>query len=96
LFPFLLGALAGVVVVRDMLQPINRRAVELFLDRDMAHRRGRRRAMPMPFAGLEPDDIAGADFLDRLALTLDEPAAGSDDQCLTGLGQFPRSAGVSR
>jgi len=50
----------------------------------------------MPFAGLEPDDIAGADFLDRLALTLDEPAAGSDDQCLTGLGQFPRSAGVSR
>ena len=43
--------------------------------------------------GGEPDDVAGADFLDRAALALDPAAAGGDDQ---GLAQRMRVPGGAR
>ena len=48
--------------------------------------------MPMLFAGLEPDDIAGADFLDRAAIALHAAAAGGDDQRLAERVRVPGRA----
>ena len=39
-------------------------------------------AVPVLLAGREPDDVAGADLLDRPALALHPAAAGGDDQRL--------------
>ena len=82
----------GVVVlfVADFFQPIDGLAVELLLDGDVRHGRGRRGAMPMLLARREPDHVAGTDFLDRAALALDPAAAGRDDQ---GLAQRVRVPG---
>ena len=49
-----------ILVVGDLLHPVDDLAVERFGNGDVAHRRGRRRPMPMLLAGREPDDIAGA------------------------------------
>ena len=38
--------------------------------------------MPVLLAGREPDDVAGADLLDRAAPALRPAAAGGDDQRL--------------
>jgi hypothetical protein len=65
-----------------MLQPIDGLAVELFLDSDVAHARGDRGPVPVPFTGREPDHVAGPDFLDRTALALRPAKAGRDDQGL--------------
>ena len=55
------GALrsAGVLLVADLLHPVDGLAVERFLDGDVRHRRGRRRAVPVLLAGREPDHVAG-------------------------------------
>src|SRR6516165_1589098 len=70
---------SAVLLVADFLHPLDVLAVELFLDRDMAHGRGCRRAVPVLLAGWKPDDIAGPDFLDRAALAL-RPAAARGDK----------------
>ena len=73
----------AVLLVGDVFHPVDRRAVQFLLDGDMAHRRGRRRPVPMLLARREPYDISRPDFLDRAALALDPAAAGHDDQGLT-------------
>src|SRR5882762_10117829 len=78
-----------VLLVGDLVHPVDNPAVELFLDRDMRHRRGRRCAMPMLFARRAPDDIAGTDNLDRPAPALHEAAAGRDDERLTERMRVP-------
>jgi hypothetical protein len=47
----------SVPFVADLFHPVDGFAVEGFLDRDMSHRRGRRRAVPVPFARRKPDDV---------------------------------------
>ena len=72
----------AVLFVAHVLQPIDDLAVELFLDGDMRHGRGRRGTVPMLLARREPNHVAGMDFLDRAALPLDPAATGRDDQGL--------------
>src|SRR5690348_16432290 len=81
-----------ILLVADLLHPIDRRAVELFLDGDVAHGRGRRGAVPMLLAGRDPDHITGANVLGRFPLALNPAATSSDDQGLTERMRVPRRA----
>ena len=72
----------AVLFVAHVFQPIDDLTVELFLDGDMRHGRGRRGTVPMLLARRKPDHVTGMDFLDRAALPLDPTAAGRDDQGL--------------
>src|SRR4051812_41466145 len=65
-----------VLVVADLFEPVDGLAVELLLDGDMAHRRGWAGAVPVLFAGREPDHVARPDVFDRPALALSPAAAG--------------------
>jgi hypothetical protein len=92
------GAVQGegspaILFVAHVFQPIDDLAVELFLDGDMRHARGRRGAVPVLLARREPDHVAGMDFLDRAALPLDPAAAGRDDQGLPERMGVPRRPG---
>src|SRR5688572_22693492 len=68
-----------VLLVADMLQPVDGLAVELLVDGGVRQGRRRRGAVPVLFAGRDPDDIARADFLDRPAPPL-YPATARRDQ----------------
>src|SRR3954469_16971725 len=65
-----------------MFEPVDGLAVEAFLDRDVAHRRRCRSAVPVLLARREPDDVARTDFLDLSAFTLHPAEAGRHDQRL--------------
>ena len=71
-----------VLLVGNMLQPVDCPSIELFLDGDVRHGGGWRPSVPVLFARREPDHVAGTDFLDRSALALHATAAGGDDQGL--------------
>src|SRR5215472_8001235 len=75
-----LGAL--VILITDLFQPLDRFAIERFLNGDVSHCCRRRRAMPMLLVGRKPDDIARPDFLNRAALSLRPAATSRDDQGL--------------
>src|SRR6267142_1461060 len=83
-----------VLLVGDLLHPVDNLAVELLLDGDMRHGRGGRCAMPMPFARRAPDHIAGPNDLDRTAPALNQPAAGSHNQCLAKRVRVPCTPGA--
>ena len=78
----LLRSLA-ILVVADLFHPFDELAVEIFLNGDMRHGGGWRRAMPMLFARRERDYITGINLFNRTALALYPPAAGCDNQGLT-------------
>jgi hypothetical protein len=63
-------ASAPVLLVTDLLHPIDRLPVKALLNRDVSHGRSRRGPMPVLLAGREPDHITGPDFLDRSAFAL--------------------------
>ena len=88
---------------RDLLQPVDGFAVEPLLNGDVRHRGGRRRAVPVLFARREPDDVAGANLLDRAAPSLRQSAAGGDDErlaradaCATRSGRRARTSRARR
>src|SRR5689334_15912138 len=81
-----------VLLVTDLLHPVDGRAVELFLDSDVAHSRGGRGAVPVLLVGGKPHHITGTNVLDRSTLTLNPAATGGDDQCLAERMRVPRSA----
>ena len=62
----LCGRLGAVVVVADLLEPVGGAARLRVgrLDSEMHHRRGRRRAVPVPLARLEDDRVAWQQLLD--------------------------------
>jgi hypothetical protein len=64
-----------VLLVAHFFHPIDRLVVELFLNGGVGHGRRGSCAMPVFFAGREPNDIAGVDFFDRSALALGPAAA---------------------
>src|SRR6266550_1295477 len=72
-----------VLFVADLLHPVDDLAVEVFLDCDVSHGGGRRRAMPVLLARRAPDDVARSNHFDRTTPALHEPVAGRDDQGLT-------------
>src|SRR5438552_1069275 len=67
---FILNSSLAVLFVADLLKPVHDLAFELFLNRDVRHRVGRRSAVPMLQARRKPDHIAGTNFLDRTSLAL--------------------------
>src|SRR3954463_11711238 len=71
--------LRAVLLVRHFLHPVDGLAVELFLNGDVRHEGGGRRAVPVLLARREPDHVAGTDLLDRAALALHPAATGRDD-----------------
>ena len=78
----------AVLVVADLFHPIDRLAVELFLNGNVRHGRGWRGAMPMLLARREPDHVTRPDFLDRAAPALhpdrsqpSRSASGPADGC---------------
>ncbi|AAF84576.1 hypothetical protein XF_1767 [Xylella fastidiosa 9a5c] len=81
-----------VLLVGDVLQPLDVLAIERFLDRDVGHGRVGRGAVPVPVARRAPDDVAGADFDDRLAFALRPAAARGDDQRLPQRVRVPGRA----
>src|SRR5947199_10634202 len=72
-----------VLFAPDLLHPGAGLAAEVFLDCDVSHGGGRRRAMPVLLARRAPDDVARSNHFDRTTPALHEPAAGRDDQGLT-------------
>ena len=66
-----------------MLEPDDKRsAVVAFLNREVRHRAVGSRAVPMLFTGLDPNRIAGMDFLHRFALELNATHSGDNVQRL--------------
>src|SRR3954467_7923090 len=85
--------LPAVLLVLDVLQPIDHLPVEPLLNRDVRHRRRGSRPVPVLLARREPYHVAGMDLLDRASLPLDPAAAGRDDERLTqGVGMPGRPA----
>src|SRR5947209_6332363 len=82
-------SLAAVLRIGNLLHPVDGRAVELLLDRDMAHGRGWPRAVPVLFAGLKPHNVAGPDFLDRTAFALHPAKPRHHDQRLAERVRVP-------
>ena len=89
-----LGELLSILLVADLFQPIDHLTVELLLDGDMRHGRGRRGPVPMPHAWREPDHVTRTNLLDRAAFLLDPAAAGRDDEGLPQRVGMPRRPGA--
>jgi hypothetical protein len=90
--PFQRVSSPAVLVVADLFHPVDDLTVELFLNGDMRHGRGRRSTMPMLLARQEPDHIAGMDLFNRTALALHPTATRCDYEDLTQRMGVPRGA----
>src|SRR6266567_1445519 len=82
-----------IFLVGHLLHPGDVRSVYCFLDRDMRHGGGGRRAVPVLVAGRAPDHVAGADFVTRLPLALRPAGAQRDDEGLAKRMAVPRGPG---
>src|SRR5579872_112715 len=83
-----------VLLVRDVLQPIDDFAVELFLKRDVRHRGGRGSTMPVLLTWREPYHITGSNLLHQPTFTLNPAAPGGHDKRLTEWVRMPGSPGT--
>src|SRR3954453_7218413 len=92
--PILPLILLPVLLVADLLHPGDGASVELLLNGDVAHGRGRRGAVPVLLPGRKPDHVAWPDLLDRPALALHPAATDSDDQRLAQRVRVPGSTGA--
>ena len=59
-----------ILFVADLFHPVHGFAVELFLNGDVRHGRGGRRAVPVFLARRKPDHVARPDFFNRPAPAL--------------------------
>src|SRR3954447_10761634 len=84
--------LRPVLRIADLLQPVDRATVQLFLNRDVAHRCGGTRTMPMLLARRKPDDIARAYFLDGTTVALHSAKARCNNQRLAERMRVPGGA----
>lgn len=70
-----------------MFQPVHGFAIESFGDGDVGEGGGGGGAVPVFFAGREPDDVAGVDGFHGAAEALDAAGTGGDDEGLAeGMG----------
>src|SRR3954464_6637800 len=81
---------ALVLLVAHLLQPLDHLAVELLLDGDVGHGRGRGRAVPVLFARREPNHVTRPDLFDRPAPPLYLAAPRRDNECLPERVSVPR------
>src|SRR4051794_4475854 len=72
----------GVLLLAHLFHPLDRTAVQCFLDGDMRHGGGGRGAVPVLLPRREPDDIARPDLLDGIAKALRPTQTRGDDQGL--------------
>src|SRR5579871_2814082 len=77
-----------------MFHPVHYLAIELFLNRDVRHRRRRSSPMPMFLARCEPDHVAWSNLLHRSALALDPAASRCYDERLTQWVRMPGCPGT--
>ena len=82
----------SVLLVGDVLHPIDHLAVLLLLNGDVRHARRRRRAMPVLLAGRKPDYITGTDLLDRPAPALNPSTASGHNESLAERMRVPCSS----
>ena len=68
-----------VLLVRDVLHPLDAFAVERFCYSDVRQGGCLGRAVPMFFAGLEPDNVPWTDLLNRAAVAPHSSAARGND-----------------
>src|SRR4051812_2869267 len=80
----------AVLLVGDVLHPVDGLAVALLLNGDVAHPRAGRGSVPVLLAGREPDHVTRPDLLDRTALALRPSNTGGDDQRLAKWVRVPR------
>jgi hypothetical protein len=80
-----------ILFVADLFHPVDNLTVDLFLNGNVRHGRGRCGPMPVLLTGRKPDHITWADFLDPTAPTLDPAAASRDDESLTEWMRMPCS-----
>src|SRR4051794_10160188 len=71
-----------VLLVGDLLEPLDRLPVERLLNRDVRHRRRRRGSMPVFLVWLDRDDVSGANLLNGAAPPLMAAATRDHDQRL--------------
>src|SRR3954451_17875344 len=90
--PCAIVLLPFVLLVGDGLHPVHDPPILMLVDGDVRHGGGRRSAVPMLLARLEPDDVARPDLLDRTTLALHETEAGGDDQRLAERVRVPGGA----
>src|ERR1700690_3637712 len=69
-----------VLFVAHFFHPFHGLPVEVLLDGNVRHGRGRCGAVPMLFARREPDDVARPDFRDRFSPALRPTAASGHDK----------------
>src|SRR5205085_11129249 len=72
-----------ILLVANLLHPVHRLTIQLFLNSNVRHRRGRAGAMPMLFGRRNPDHIPRPNLLNRPARPLRAATSGGDDQGLT-------------
>ena len=72
-----------------LFHPVRAPAADMFHNSDMRHGRGGRGAMPVLFAGLDPDNVARPDLPDRTTPASDKTAASRRDQCLAQRVRVP-------
>src|SRR5262245_26838733 len=85
-----IGASLSVLLVGDLLHPVDGLAVQPFLNCGVRHRRRRARAVPVLFVRRKPDHVALPKLLDGTAPSLSETAARSDDEGLPQRMRVPR------
>jgi hypothetical protein len=78
--------------VAHFFHPVGRLTVEFFYDGDVRHGGGGSSAVPMFFAGREPDYISRANFLDRPSPALRQAAARGHNQRLPQRMRVPCSS----
>src|ERR1035438_6030966 len=81
-----------VLVVADVLHPVNNLPIELFLNREMCHGGRRRGAVPVLFAGSEPDHVTRTNLLNGPAFPLSPATSRCNDKRLTERMGVPRSS----
>src|SRR5882724_9840822 len=86
--------LSVVLLVGDLLEPLDGRAIERLLNGDVCHRCIRCGTVPVFLVRSDADDIARADLLDRTVPSLVEPAPERDDQRLSERMRVPVASRV--
>jgi hypothetical protein len=71
--------LLAVLLIRDMLHPLDDLAIRALLNGDMRHRGRGCSSMPVLLTRREPDHITRVNLFDGPAFTLDPTTTGGDD-----------------
>src|SRR4051812_39203132 len=82
----------AVLLVADLLHPIDVLPVQAFVDGHVGHRGRCRCPMPVFKVRWKPDDIARPHLFDRPAFALHPTGTGGDDQSLTEWMRMPSRA----